>query len=83
MSLVIAINVFLRFFTCHYNWLSFFQNVSIAVVGKDQPFKVYEDAAVDPYLELIAGEERRGGAAATAEGEGQGQGQDEGSMDTD
>jgi len=39
---------------------------------------------VDPYLELIAGEERRGGAAATAEGEGQGQqGQDEGSMDTD
>ena len=61
----------------------FFQNVSIAVVGKDQPFKVYEDAAVDPYLELIAGEERRGGAAATAEGEGQGQGQDEGSMDTD
>ena len=61
-----------------------FQNVSIAVVGKDQPFTVYEDAAVDPYLELIAGEERRGGAAATAEGEGQGQqGQDEGSMDTD
>merc|ERR1712211_70320 len=60
------------------------KNVSIAVVGKDQPFTVYEDAAVDPYLELIAGEERRGGAAATAEGEGQGQqGQDEGSMDTD
>lgn len=57
------------------------KNVSIAVVGKDAPFKIYENAAVDPYLELIAGEERRGGAAAQAEE--QAAQADEGSMDTD
>jgi len=46
------------------------KNVSIAVVGLDKDFVVYEDESVDPYLELIAGEERRGGegrAAAAAE----------------
>ena len=43
------------------------QNVSIAIVGIDKDFTVYEDAAVDPYLELIAGEERRGGQAAAQE----------------
>jgi len=51
------------------------KNVSIAVVGIDKDFTVYEDDAVDPYLELIAGEERRGAgvtpaAAPEAEGEG-------------
>ena len=51
------------------------------MVGKDAPFKIYENAAVDPYLELIAGEERRGGAAAQAEE--QAAQADEGSMDTD
>lgn len=47
------------------------KNVSIAVVGIDKDFVVYEDESVDPYLELIAGEERRGGegrAAAAEEG---------------
>ena len=49
------------------------------MVGKETPFKIYENAAVDPFLELIAGEERRGGAAQAEE---QAQA-DEGSMDTD
>jgi len=56
------------------------KNVSIAVVGKDTPFKIYENATVDPFLELIAGEERRGGAAQAEE---QAAPADEGSMDTD
>jgi len=56
------------------------KNVSIAVVGKDTPFKIYENATVDPFLELIAGEERRGGGAQAEE---QAAPADEGSMDTD
>merc|ERR1712107_115161 len=47
------------------------KNVSIAIVGKDHPFTVYDDAGVDPYLAGIQGEERRGQrAAGEAEGEG-------------
>merc|ERR1711981_323665 len=30
------------------------KNVSISIVGKDTPFKIYENATVDPFLELIA-----------------------------
>merc|ERR1711863_57500 len=56
------------------------KNVSIAVVGKDTPFKIYENATVDPFLELINGEERRGGGAQAEE---QAAPADEGSMDTD
>merc|ERR1711899_382790 len=56
------------------------KNVSIAIVGKDRPFTVYEDAEVDTYLELINGEERRGGAAAQPAEEGA---QEEGNMETD
>jgi len=38
------------------------KNVSIAVVGKDKDFTIYEDEKVEPYLALIEGEERtRGG----------------------
>ena len=36
------------------------KNVSIAVVGKDTPFAIYDDAGVDPFLASIEGEERRG-----------------------
>lgn len=44
------------------------KNVSIAIVGSDTDFEVYEDSDVDKYLELIAGEERRNQtAAATAD----------------
>ena len=35
------------------------KNVSIAIVGKDHAFTVYDDAGVDPYLAGIEGEERR------------------------
>jgi len=53
------------------------KNVSIAVVGQGTEFTIHEDAQVDPYLELISGEERRGGGAQPpAEGE-------EGAMETD
>jgi len=37
------------------------KNVSIAVVGKDVPFTIYDDADVDQFLASIEGEERRGG----------------------
>jgi len=38
------------------------KNVSIAVVGKDKDFTIFEDEKVEPYLALIEGEERtRGG----------------------
>jgi len=51
------------------------KNVSIAIVGKDHPFTVYDDAGVDPYLAGIEGEERRGQrAAGEAEGEGAAEG---------
>jgi len=36
------------------------KNVSIAVVGKDTPFAIYDDSSVEPYLAGIEGEERRG-----------------------
>ena len=36
------------------------KNVSIAVVGKDTPFTIHDDANVDPFLAGIEGEERRG-----------------------
>ena len=55
------------------------QNVSIAIVGKGHDFTIYEDAQVDSYLELISGEERRGGQAAQAAEEAP----EEGSMETD
>merc|ERR1712223_124387 len=57
------------------------KNVSIAIVGKEHPFKIYEDTEVDTYLELISGEERGRGAAQAAAGEEAAQ--DEGSMETD
>lgn len=41
------------------------KNVSISYVGKDQPFKIVEENETGAFLALIAGEERRGGAAAT------------------
>lgn len=44
-----------------------FQNVTISVVGTDREFTIYEDEKVDTYLQLIAGEERRGGAGGAAE----------------
>ena len=44
-----------------------FQNVSISVVGGKRDFTIYEDEGVDTYLELIAGEERRGGAGRDEE----------------
>lgn len=37
------------------------KNVSIAVVGKDTAFTIYDDADVDQFLASIEGEERRGG----------------------
>lgn len=38
------------------------KNVSIAIVGKDRDFTIYEDDACNQFLGLIAGEERtRGG----------------------
>ena len=53
------------------NWKCFnvfaFQNVSISVVGGKRDFTIYEDEGVDTYLELIAGEERRGGAGRDEE----------------
>merc|ERR1739848_469328 len=55
------------------------KNVSIAVVGKDTPFAIYDDAGVDPFLASIEGEERRGQRpAAAAEEEAPA-----GGMDTD
>merc|ERR1719220_129904 len=44
------------------------KNVTISVVGCKKEFTIYEDEKVDTYLQLIAGEERRGGAGA-ADGE--------------
>lgn len=32
-------------------WLSFFQNVSIGIVGKDMEFTIYDDDDVAPFLE--------------------------------
>jgi len=61
------------------------KNVSIAIVGRNMPFQIYEDSKVDTYLELISGEERgRGAAAEVAEGGSMGQeAAEEGNMETD
>jgi len=42
------------------------KNVSVAVVGKDMPFTIYDDAHVEPFLAGIEGEERRGQRNAAA-----------------
>jgi len=52
------------------------KNVSVAIVGKDTPFTIYDDELVEPFLAGIEGEERRGQrprAAEAAEGESDGQ----------
>lgn len=59
------------------------KNVSVAVVGKEQLFTIYDDASVDPFLAGIEGEERRGqrpaeGGAEEAAAEAPAEG-----MDTD
>jgi len=46
-----------------------FQNLSIAIVGKGKEFSIFEDEAVGPYLELIAGEAAAAGGGAADEGE--------------
>lgn len=52
------------------------KNCSIAVVGKDQDFRIYENEAVEQYLALIEGEERSHRGAKSADDEAA-------SMDTD
>ncbi|XP_068250470.1 proteasome subunit alpha type-1-like [Palaemon carinicauda] len=60
------------------------KNCSIAVVGKGEKLNIYDDDDVNPYLEGLDQEERRGGAgtsrdapaAAAAEGEGEGDGEE-------
>jgi len=44
------------------------KNVSVAVVGKEHDFTIYDDEKVDPFLAGIEGEERRGQRPAAAEG---------------
>ncbi|CAH1798592.1 unnamed protein product, partial [Owenia fusiformis] len=44
------------------------KNCSLGIVGKDQPFTIYDDDAVKDYLALIEGEDRGKGAAAPAAG---------------
>merc|ERR1719351_236843 len=62
------------------------KNVSIAVVGKDTPFAIHDDAKVDPFLAGIEGEERRGqkpGAAADDAAPAEGDDAPAQGMDTD
>jgi len=62
------------------------KNVSIAVVGKDTPFTIHDDANVDPFLAGIEGEERRGqrpGAAADDAAPAEGDDAPAQGMDTD
>ena len=46
-------------------WL--LQNCSLAVVGKEQDFTIYEDEDIAKYLALIEGEEKSSGAGAKDE----------------
>merc|ERR1712083_573830 len=61
------------------------KNVSIAIVGKDTPFTVYDDAGVDPFLAGIEGEERRGQRPGAADDAPAAEGEDAPAqgMDTD
>jgi 20S proteasome subunit alpha 6 len=38
------------------------KNCSVGLVGKDNPFTIYDDEHIDQYLKLIEGEERSAGA---------------------
>ena len=60
-----------------------FQNVSIAIVGKDHPFDIFEGGDIDSYLSAIEGEERRGGQAAAPADEEAGEQAEEGAMETE
>jgi len=42
------------------------KNVSIAIVGKDRNFTIYEDEACEPFLAMITGEERARGERPAA-----------------
>ena len=44
------------------NTFSYFQNVSIGVVGKDMVFTIYDDGGVEPFLAGLEPEDRRGGS---------------------
>lgn len=48
-----------------FNPLSSPQNCSIAVVGKGDDLSIYDDEDVNPYLEGLDQEERRGGAGTS------------------
>ena len=50
------------------HYFTHFQNLSIATVGKDKNFAIFEDDTVSTYLELIAGE-KAPAAPAAPEGE--------------
>jgi 20S proteasome subunit alpha 6 len=65
-----------------HNQLFIFQNVSIAIVGKDHPFGIFEGEDIDNYLSAIEGEERRGGQAQPADEPAAEQPED-GSMETE
>jgi hypothetical protein len=47
------------------NIIIFFQNVSIGIVGKNTPFKVFDEEGTAQYLRMIEGEEKRGGQPDT------------------
>ncbi len=50
--------------------------MSVAIVGKDHPFQLYEGAEVDRFLAAIEGEERRGGTSAAAAEEAAAEGEE-------
>jgi len=49
------------------------KNVSIAIVGKDQPFIVYDDQHVEQYLALLTDVERKGRGSGGPQGAAEGQ----------
>lgn len=43
------------------------KNLSIAVVGKDRKFEIYDDENIQQWLDLITAEERKGRSTATTQ----------------
>ena len=61
-TLLVSVNHSKLFYECFLlNTFSFFQNVSIGVVGKGMDFTIYDDGGVESFLAGLDKEDRRGG----------------------
>lgn len=58
VELTVKVSSFILDFSFRENQFFFFQNCAVAIVGKDTPFAILDDARIGTYLTAIEGDER-------------------------